>query len=524
MDSLYRSILAAVRGFNALAPARRIALCFFVILTMGCMAFFVYLMNQTEYSVLFSDLVGDDASKIVLRLQEKKIPYKVSSSGTTIMVPTEKAPELRIEMAASGLTQGGGVGFEIFDKKSFGATEFVQKLNYQRALQGELSRTISSLEEITASRVHIAIPERSLFAEEKNEPTVSVVVKLKPGRTLQPAQVEGIVNLVAASVENLSSGNVMVVDGSGKILSQPQEESAVARMSNSQIEYQRNIEKGLAGRVQSMLERVVGRGKVVATVAARLDFRETEKTEELFGADEPALRSVHRKTERAGIGPAEGESSVTRTEQRQGERGRTNREKSDEILNYELNRVVSKTIKPVGALEKLSVAVLVDGLYKKNDKGIEEYQPRTKKEIELLDDLVKKAVGFDAKRGDQVVITNVAFRRADMEETLADNGSLLDKVAPLMSLVKAPLLFLSMALVLFFVLRPVLKLLLSRGHEVDNRREQIMAAAGAELDAPLPTLKLDAATSEEMPEITVVRSMASQDARTFSELLKNWLN
>ncbi|MCK9275558.1 MAG: flagellar M-ring protein FliF [Syntrophales bacterium] len=496
----------------------------FAIVTLASISLFTYSMNRKDYKVLFSDLANTDANRIVLRLQEKKIPYKISPSGDSLLVPAELVPELRIEMAASGLTQGGAVGFEIFDKKNFGATEFVQKLNYRRALQGELARTVNSLDEIAASRVHIAIPEKSLFVEESTNPSASVVVKLKPGRKLQGSQVEGIVNLVAASVENLSPENVMVVDNNGNIISQSAKESGQSVMDGTQIEYQRNVEKGLAGRVQKMLERVVGKGKVVAAVAARLDFGETERTEEIFGSEDPAIRSLQRKTEKSKTPLSEGESSVSVKESPMDQQTVVNREKTNEIINYEVNRIVSKTVKPVGEIEKLSVAVMVDGVYVKNDKGNEEYQSRTKKEMELLEELVKKAVGFDARRGDQVVLSNIAFKRTDMEGILEEGKSLIDKLASLLFLLKFPLLLLSLVLTVFFVFKPVLKFLLDRGGEIESKTEQIMAAAGAELHSPLPTLKLENAKNENMPEITAVKAMARQDSRTFSELLRNWLN
>ena len=216
---------------------------------------------------------------IVTKLKEKKIPYQLSDSGNSILVPSDKVSELRLELASSGLPQGGGVGFEIFDSKTLGVTEFVQQLNYQRALQGELSRTINGLDEIQHSRVHIVIPKKSLFAEDQLKPTASVILKLKSGRSLRPAQIDGIVHLVASSVEGLNPSDVMVVDNTGKVLSKIQDDAKLGRLSNSQADYQRNFEKDLTGRVQSMLEKVVGEGKAVVRISADLDFRVVEQLE-----------------------------------------------------------------------------------------------------------------------------------------------------------------------------------------------------------------------------------------------------
>jgi flagellar M-ring protein FliF len=200
MESLIHFFSQIWKGFTALEPSRRLSILVIAAITVIGIAGMVYWTNSSEYRVLFSNLGTEDAGNIVARLQEKKIPYKLSATGDSILVPSEKISELRLELASSGLPQGGGVGFEIFDTKSLGATEFVQQLNYQRALQGELSRTINGLDEIQHSRVHLVIPKKSLFVEDQKKPTASVILKLKSGKTLRSPQIEGIVHLVASSV------------------------------------------------------------------------------------------------------------------------------------------------------------------------------------------------------------------------------------------------------------------------------------------------------------------------------------
>ena len=264
---------------------------------------FVHFTNQEDYRVLFSNLTSEDASNIVTKLKEKKVSYQLSPSEDTISVPSGQVSELRLELAAAGLPRGGGVGFEIFDNKTFGATEFEQQLNYRRALQGELSRTINSLDEIQQCRVHIVLPKESLFIEQQKKPTASVTVKLKAGRKLKESQIDGIGHLVASSVEGLNSDDVMIVDNQGNILSKKQGDSKLARLSSSQSEYQRNLEKDMGNQIQTLLENVVGHGKAVVRVKADLDFRVMERTEEIYDPESPVIRSTQKQVDKS-VGPA----------------------------------------------------------------------------------------------------------------------------------------------------------------------------------------------------------------------------
>ncbi|MBW2647638.1 MAG: flagellar M-ring protein FliF, partial [Deltaproteobacteria bacterium] len=445
------------------------------------------------------------------------VPYKVSSGGDSILVPAEYVSKLRLDLAASGMPRGGGMGFEIFDNKNFGVTEFVQRLNYQRALQGELARTINGLDEIQQSRVHVVIPRKSLFVEEQAKPTASVIVKLKTGKRLRTSQIEGIASLVAGSVEGLHSEEVMIVDSGGNILSADRSGSQLSKQTDSQIEFQRNVEKNLASGIQSMLEKVVGKGKVEARVSAVLDFRVMEKTEEVYDSEEPVVRSLHRKSEKPSTPAGEGESTVSPIGERGGNTYGAGREKTDETINYEISRVVSKTIMPVGEVEKLSVAVLVDGIYQKNDKGAEEFQPRSKKEIETLEGLVKGSVGFDAKRGDQVVITSIPFKKVELEMEPAEEGFLktgLRVVAPFMKYI---VLLIALMLILFFVLRPLIKFI-SAKDKIGDVGGKTLPAAASSFDR-----EIGGEMGENLRSVDAVRDLAGRDARKFAELLGNWL-
>jgi len=523
MDSIFQFISQVLKGFNTLAPSKKIVVVMAIIISLLSVWSMVFFVNQQEYRVLFSNLSDDDAGKIIARLAEKKIPYKLSPVGNSIRVPSQKVSELRLDLASSGLPQGGVVGFEIFDKENFGVTEFVQQLNYQRALQGELARTISSLDEIQKSRVHIVIPKKSLFIEQQAKPTASVFLKMNSGRKLQSFQVDGIIRLVASSVEDLNPNEVMVVDSSGNVLSKTVPDSEFSQMTNSQIGYQKSVEKDLSNRIQSMLEKVVGQGKVVAKVSVTHDFQVTEKTEEVYDPEEPVVRSVHRKIEKSGTPfSGKGQSTVSPTVKQRNDIYRTSREKSDEVINYEITRVVSKTVMPVGEIKRLSVAVLVDGNYVKDDKGLETYQTRSKEELAVLENLVKKSVGFDVRRGDTVVISNAPFKKVQMDEAMIEEDSWKNILISLIPAIKFVVSIIALLVVVFIILRPLVAFLIAKGKEGGVSMGDRYAADG-QLDMEKNLMKLEEKTEKMPQEIEMVRQMANRDSQDFAELVRNWL-
>jgi flagellar M-ring protein FliF len=505
-----------LQGFNALSASRKMILAGVTLLISASLLTFVYFTNQEDYRVLFSNLAGDDAASIVTKLKDKKIPYQISPSGDIISVPSGKVSELRLELAASGLPHGGGVGFEIFDSKTLGATEFEQQLNYRRALQGELARTINSLDEIQQSRVHIALPKESLFIDQQRKPTASVTVKLKSGRKLKQPQIEGIGHLVASSIEGLSPDDVMIVDSQGNILSKGQGDSKLARLSSSQIEYQRGMEKDMANQIQTMLESVVGQSKAVVRVNADLDFRITEKTEEIYDSESPVVRSTQKQTDRS-TGSGKGSGSITSIG--------PEKEKMDETVNYEINRTVSKTVMPVGEIKKLSIAVLVDGIYQKNDKGIASYQERPKKELESLEDLVRKTSGFNAQRGDQVVVSSMPFNRSESEQGMMGQPWQIT-IAPAVPVIKYLVILIGLLLVFLFIIRPLVRSLSSNVHNNEAAYQtQITSPSGVslELSGKPPQLALSQLEDRALSEVDLAKHLAGTNSKKFAELLRNWL-
>jgi flagellar M-ring protein FliF len=498
------------RTFNELTPIRKMSLVAVALLTLGGIWLMVNISNRTEYRVLFANLSAEDAGSIVDKLKEKKVLYELNGAGDTVSVPTDKVAELRLELATTGLPRGGGVGFEIFDQKmKFGATEFEQQLNYRRALQGE---------EVQQVRVHIALPKESLFVEEQRKPTASVTMKLKSGRALRPPQIDGITHLVASSIEGLSPENVMVIDSRGNILSKPSGDPKFMRVTASQMEYQQNLEKDLAGRIQTMLENVVGSGKAVVRVAADLDFRVTEKTEETYDSEAPVVRSLQRQTEKSAArdtgkgGPSGGGAS-----------GTPEREKIDEVINYEINKVVNKTVMPVGDIQKLSIAVLVDGIYQKDKQGKEIYQPRDKKEIDNLEDLVRKSVGFNASRGDQVAISNIPFKKLPDEE-MVDSSPWWEKLLVFAPLMKYVVTICILIMVLLFIVRPMVRGLIGaigqQGRVPQRRGEH---REDLEDRGERPALTMPESEPKMLTDEDTARQLAMADSKKFAELLRNWI-
>lgn len=512
MDSIIQYFSKLWSGFESLSSGKRISIIMVLLITAASVFLLVYLTTQVEYRVLFSNLSNEDAGSIVAKLNERKIDYKLSAAGNAISVPEKDVSRLRLELAAAGLPQGGGVGFEIFDTKTLGATEFEQQLNYRRALQGELSRTINGLDEIQSSRVHIALPKDSLFTEQQKRPTASVTLRLKSGKALRPAQIDGIVHLVASSIEGMNPEDVMVVDSRGTILSAKQSDSKLSKLTAQQIDFQRNMEKDLAARIQTMLENVVGQGKAAVRVTAELDFRIMEKTEESYNPEAQVVRSTQRNSEKENaVTPAGAVSENPK------------KEKLDEIINYEINKVVSKTVMPVGETKKLSIAVLVDGKYKKNEKNEEVYQALTKNEIESLEDLVRKSAGVNPQRGDQVVVTNMPFRKVEAEE--AESASLKENIETFSPVLKYLGIFAIIALIVMLIIRPLFKSIMSGAPVLPSVEARIPAgaAAGEYARQAAEAAMRQGGADRSMTETEMTREMARADAKQFADILRNWI-
>jgi flagellar M-ring protein FliF len=349
--------------------------------------------SQPDYVVLFSGLDDDTASQIVDELDESGVPFEVSRSGGTVRVPSDRVGELRLRIAGKGLTGGGTVGFEIFDKSNLGMTEFLQHVNYRRALEGELTRTIVALNEVQKARVHLAIPERSVFRREQAKPTASVIVDLMPGARLRDDQIRGIYALMAASVEDLDADGVTLIDASGRELGGGSPSGEFAATSD-QLRIQREVEEHLRVKATQMLEQVVGEGEAVVQVTANLDFERVERSVEKYNPTTTAIRSEQRVSGEGGGGDTQ-ETILT---------------------NYEIDKTIENILKSVGTIQRLSIAVLVNGSVATDPSGAQTYQERSTQELTTLGSVVQDAVGFDSERGDRFEIANMRFAERAHED------------------------------------------------------------------------------------------------------------
>jgi flagellar M-ring protein FliF len=409
-----------IEVFKAIPAGKRISfLITFSIVIGGFIALLAY-TNRPDYQVLFSDLEPADASKIAEKLKENRVQYQLKDGGKTIMVPDDKVHQLRLDMAAEGiLPSGGSVGFEIFDNMSFGTTEFQQKVKYQQALQGELERTIEAFDVIDKARVHIVTVGDSLFAEEEEPATASVVVRLKPGRELDQRQLQGIINLVSGFVKGLKPENVSIVDMQGGLLTKGHDKNSIGDVSADQFDYQRKLAGTYEKQIETMLGQVVGANNVVARVSVDIDFKRINTSEENYDPDSAVVYSEQRQTEKAteGKGLPQGSPDLLNQGIQTGEERTASSsnvlEKENSVLQYKINRVEKQIIDESGEVKRLSASVIIDGPYETatDEKGnpAKVFKQRDKKQMKTFEDIVKNAIGFNADRGDQVTVSNIAF-------------------------------------------------------------------------------------------------------------------
>jgi flagellar M-ring protein FliF len=400
-------------GWKKLDINQKMIIVVTVVLFLSALGTLIFWVSRPSYSVLFTNLSPDDASAIVGKLQEKKIEYKLDGAST-IEVPSDQVYETRIQLAGEGLPEGGTVGFEIFDNSNFGLSEFQQKTNYRRALEGELARTITQISGIDAARVHIVMPEPSLYSEKENPATASIVVKARAGARMASEQVQGIVNLTAKSVEGLKADNITVVDTNGNVLnegSDGSDMSAVAGYTRTQLEAKEAYENSLEESVQTMLAKVLGsESNAVVRVSAALDFTQKETSQEVVEQPEtPAIQSATKENEKyTGTGQPPG--GVSGMEAQTSGAGGTSTypsgtsssesskyTSSKSTTNYLSNKKTEHIVEAPGQVKKLSVAVVV------NNDGSKPIQDST------IESLVAAATGLDRDRGDVITVSSVPF-------------------------------------------------------------------------------------------------------------------
>jgi len=388
--------------------------------TIALIGFFVFLIMRVttpQMTPLFTDLAYDDSAAIVKELDRQAVPYELRDDGSIVLVPKDRVTRLRMAFAEGGLPKGGGVGYEIFDKSEvLGTTSFVQNINNVRALEGELARTIRSLDRVQDARVHLVMPDRPLFSRDKVDATASIVLKVRG--TLEPNQVRAIRHLVAGAVNGLRPERVSIVDERGQLLA----DGAGNDPNGSDVssdERQAAFEKRLRSQVEAIVSSVVGPNHARVQVAADFDFNRVTQTSDKYDPEGRVVRSSQTREETSATNDGKDNQVTVGNEIPGGQRqaapapdnaaARDESRKSEEIVNYEISKTTKTEVIEGGRLNRISVAVLVDGTYGKNDKGESTYQPRSKEELDQIATLVRSAIGFSQKRGDQVEIVNLRF-------------------------------------------------------------------------------------------------------------------
>lgn len=497
----------------------------------------VYFLNQTEYKVLYSRLGPEDAAKVTEQLKASKVPYELADNGTTVLVPADMVYEQRLRIAGEGVMHGGGIGFELFDEIKVGQTDFVQRINYQRALQGELSRTIGEFPQVEKTRIHLVLPHKSLFIEEQKPASASVVLTLKKGQKLDQKQVQGIVNLVALSVEGLTPEHVTVTDTLGQVLYQPKGAGAMDGMSSTQFEFKNTYEASLENRVEQLLTPIVGPGRSIAKVTADLDFSQRTIRKESYDPNTTVVRSEQRSeestsgsaaVEESGVSTTRGGAAVPNTNFRgDGFSGTETTEKSNRenrTTNYEINKQEENIVAPTGGLKRQSIAVIVDGVYNKTAEGAFAFTPRSAEELEQIKKVVSRAIGLDTARGDEIQVSSFEFGAPDLYaepslvQTMLEYAQRLGK-----PFLNGLLLF----LFLILVVRPVVMALIrprvtEEGIEALERLpegERRMALADVEVEEPE---MLEMSKRLEMAK-NMALQLFEENVEQSVNVLKSWL-
>lgn len=446
--------------WTRLKPAQRVTLSVAVMATVALIAALAYYGSQPEYGVLFSDLKPADAQTIVDKLKAANVSYKLSNNGTTVSVPSERVAELRVEMAASGALSGGHVGFDIFDKTNFGATDFAQQVNYRRAIEGELAKTLEGMDEVESARVHITPARESVFADKGERAKASAMLRVRQGRELSRERTEAIVNLIASAVEGLDPSDVAVMDTRGRLLSAGNHQDAAmgggdAGAFNSHLEARRKFEAETAARIVSLIEPISGVGHVRADVAADVDFSRVEQTEEKYDPKSAVIRSQQSAQESrnsqanvtGGVAGARANDPTTKLPTAQATPNANGDSRVATTTNYEIDKTVKHTLGGGGRINRLSASVVLDY---KNVNNVQ--TARTPEELKKVQDLVAAAIGIDPQRGDQIVVQTIPFDQPTVEVA---NQTWLEKNRELVrTAIKYGTLALIALLVYLFIVRP----------------------------------------------------------------------
>ncbi len=491
---------------------------------LGIIILMTFWLRQEEYALLYSNLYAEDAASVVEILQKDKIPYQLKDNGSSVLVPQDAVYDLRLKIAAAGVLHGQGIGFEIFNENKLGQTEFVQHINYQRALQGELSRTINEIPEVASSRIHLVLPNKSLFIEEQKPPSAAVMLKLKAGRSINTQQVQSIVNLVATAVEGLERKNITVTDNRGRLLYEDRE-SGLAGLTSTQLEYQLGVQKDLETRIEQLLVPVIGPGKVIAKVNADLDFDRRTVRKETYDPKSSVVRSENVSEEnsrgKANLSKDIPEMAYEGEIEGLGSGSSQEVSRTSALTNYEINKEEQEIVTALGDIRRLSIAVIVDGEHQKGQDGTYAFTPLGEQELANVRQLVSRAVGLDAARGDSIEVSCISFGPPTEDPAL----DMMDRLAHWYEVGKPFINSLLIVLVLIFVVRPILMSLLAPKIE-EGDDEGLEGLPGEGLDA-LDSGEMTLDEMQTQKRIEDLKALANRLTSQYFEqsllVIKSWM-
>ena len=550
----------ALRSLMKLSPGRQIGIMLALAISVAIGLAVVLWAQAPSYDLLLSGVAEKDSAEIIEALDKMEVEYKVEPSSGAIMVPAGKVRDLKLKLAAQGLPRSTSLGYEMLDKDNgFGASKNVELMRFQRALEGEIALTIQTIQNVKSAKVLLALPVQSVFVRERKKPSASVVVELYQGRSLEKEQIESIVHLVASSVPMMEAGQVTVVDQKGRLLSSNDTPEDIS-LTSKQFEYKKNIEEHLRGRIENILTPLVGNDGMRAQISADVDFTVTEKTQEMFNPDLPALRSeqtqedLNSQSKVQGVPgalsnqpPPTGVAPEVASGQEKSANAESGSSSKTATRNYELDKTITHTRLATGALRRLSVAVVVDDKRNMLD-GNASQQPYSQEDLNQLRDLVKQAVGYDSARGDQVTVTNVAFRAA---EALEDISEPFWEKPWFMDLMKMLVAVAVLILLIFKVLRPVFATLIGKDENEEQLRlleearvaaEEIGGVVRFDENGKPVAVRIDDETGEvlgisggaedllllEAPQsyekrLEYVQKLIDEDPKLVAQVIKTWL-
>lgn len=536
METFTNSMKQLLSFYQSLSPIKRAALIFTGVMVTTALIVMGMWAQEGEYVVLWTGVDVAESQEILQTLASKKVPYQTKDNNSTIMVPRAQAAQLRMDLTSAGVTQGGKIiGNELFDKNSFGTTSFVEQINYRRALEGELTKSIKSIAGVEKVRVHLVIPENKTFLMDQKAPSASVILKLAPGKAIQDNNIRGIANLVASAVEGLESENVVIVDSKGQLLTS-NDKDPLTKTSNEQQRYKLNLERELETRASTILGRVVGRENIEVRVTTDVDFTKESEVKEQYDPDGSVLLSQVTWTEKfqgnkANPSGIPGSRTNLPGEQNTVEPQGTghNSDKQQETMNYNVSKKVINTVKPTAQVKKLSVSVLVNSIPVKDKEGkIESYKKR--EDLKQLEVLAKNAIGYNETRGDAFSIESLQFQQESFDE--ADNFIReFTKSKLIRDLIWFGLVGTIILLFFFFIIRPFLNWIIDRTSE-----EQQLPASVEEIESgkaiaafkEKTLIQLDDKFNPEKAEsealVEKIRMLVGKNPAKAASALRPWIN